>query len=116
MTEIATPSPIEAAATATTAPPAPTTTPSVDTAMATPAPTNDSNFLNSGGELDNNEKIQWVAITIFSIAMIALVYKAMYYKKSLAYLNSDNKAVNQKIEELEKNLKAVRGKEYEPIG
>lgn len=111
MTEVAATSPIEAAATMTSTPPVPTTE-----VAATPAPSSsDGNFMSSGGELNNNEKIQWVAIGIFSIAMIALVYKAMYYKKSLAYLNGDNKAVNRKIEELEKNLKAVRGAEYEPI-
>lgn len=112
MNEIATPSPIEAAA--VEAPSIAVASPETTSAPVSMSNT-ESSFSSTINNLDENEKIQWVAITIFSIAMIALVYKAMYYKKSLAYLNGDNKALNKKIEELEKNLKAVRGAEYEPI-
>ena len=97
---------IEAAAAATS----PTTAPVVDTTPSTPITTT----LESGGSF-NTDKIQWVAIGIFSLTMIALVYKAVYYKKAISFLNNDNKSTQTKLKELEQNVRAIRKDKYEQL-
>lgn len=110
---------IEAAATNTAtpaatpmaaAPAAATQTPAPE---ATPAPASSEKF-EEGGKV-SGDKIQWVAIGIFAITITALVYKAMYYRKAITLLGNDNAKTNKKLQELEKNLRAVRGDKYEGL-
>jgi hypothetical protein len=77
----------------------------------TPAPAPAESF-EDGGSV-SNEKIQWVAIGIFALTMIALGYKAMYYNKAIRNLGSINNNTTNKLKELEKNIRAVRGDKYE---
>jgi hypothetical protein len=100
---------IEAAAAATTPTPTTPTTPVADTTPSTPVTT-----FESGGSV-NTDKLQWVAIGIFSLTMIALVYKAVYYKKAISFLNNDNKSTQTKLKELEQNVRALRKEKYEQL-
>jgi hypothetical protein len=77
----------------------------------TPAPAPAESF-EDGGSV-SNDKIQWVAIGIFTLTMIALGYKAMYYNKAIRNLGSINNNTTNKLKELEKNIRAVRGDKYE---
>jgi hypothetical protein len=77
----------------------------------TPAPAPAESF-EDGGSV-SNDKIQWVAIGIFALTMIALGYKAMYYNKAIRNLGSINNNTTNKLKELEKNIRAVRGDKYE---
>lgn len=107
---------IEAAATSAPAPAAPTApaaapptpTPATETA---PAP---SSKYEEGGAI-SSDKIQWIAIGIFAITITALAYKAMYYRKAITLLGNDNAKTNKKLQELEKNLRAIRGDKYEGL-
>ena len=96
---------------ATATPPAAPTTPApenTDTTLAS------ATVMASGGEVQS-EKLQWLAIGIFSLTMIALVYKGMYYRKSISLLGKDNEKNDKKIKELEQNLRALRGAKYETM-
>ena len=77
----------------------------------TPAPAPAESF-EDGGSV-SNDKIQWVAIGIFTLTMIALGYKALYYNKAIRNLGSINNNTTNKLKELEKNIRAVRGDKYE---
>ena len=106
---------IEAAATGAATPaaspaPAAPTTPMTTPVAETPAPASDK--YEDGGKI-SSDKIQWVAIGIFAITITALVYKAMYYRKAITLLGNDNSKTNKKLQELEKNIRAVRGEKYE---
>jgi hypothetical protein len=80
-----------------------------------PAPeTHSTEKYSDGGQTDTNDKIQWVAIVIFAASIIAVSYKAIYYKKAIELLGADNKKTTKKLQELEANLRAVRGEKYEP--
>jgi len=89
--------------------PAPAAAPAAPEA-ATPAPT-----FADGGEMGSDEKIKWVAIAIFSITIIAVAYKAVYYKKAISLLGADQKRVDSKLKELEKNIRAIRKDNYETM-
>lgn len=106
---------IEAAATsaATPAPVAPAAPAATPTPTPAPEPAPSSKF-EEGGAI-SSEKIQWVAIGIFAITITALVYKAMYYRKAITLLGNDNTKTNKKLQELEKNIRAVRGDKYEGL-
>jgi len=93
--EIATPTPV-----ATTSP----------VAESVPAP-----VYADGGGVSNNDKIQWVAIAIFSISILAITYKAIYYNKAIKLLGNDQKRVDNKLKELEKNIRAIRKDNYETM-
>lgn len=99
-----------AAAPAPVAPAAPAATP---TPTPAPEPAPSSKF-EEGGAI-SSDKIQWVAIGIFAITITALVYKAMYYRKAITLLGNDNTKTNKKLQELEKNIRAVRGDKYEGL-
>ena len=100
---------IEAAATSATpaAPAAPTTTPAPEASAASETPK-----MEDGGKI-GTDKIQWVAIGIFSLAMVAVIYKAMFYRKAMMNLGTDNEKTTKKLKELEQNVRAVRGDKYE---
>lgn len=100
---------IEAAATSSTpaAPAAPTTTPAPEASAAPETPK-----MEDGGKI-SIDKIQWVAIGIFSLAMVAVIYKAMFYRKAMMNLGTDNEKTNKKLKELESNLRTLRGDKYE---
>lgn len=76
-----------------------------------PAPTT----FDDGGAIANTDKIQWVAIAIFSITIIAVAYKAIYYNKAIKLLGNDQKRVDNKLKELEKNIRALRKDNYETM-
>jgi len=88
--------------------------------IATPAPEipdttlASATVMASGGEVQS-EKLQWLAIGIFSLTMIALVYKTIYYRKAITLLGKDNDKNDKKIKELEQNLRALRGAKYETM-
>jgi hypothetical protein len=92
-----------------TSTPAPAPAPVVETPTPAPAP---AESFEDGGSV-SNDKIQWVAIGIFALTMIALGYKAMYYNKAIRNLGSINNNTTNKLKELEKNIRAVRGDKYE---
>lgn len=92
-----------------TSTPAPAPAPVVETPTPAPAP---AESFEDGGSI-KNERIQWVAIGIFALTMIALGYKAMYYNKAIRNLGSINNNTTNKLKELEKNIRAVRGDKYE---
>ena len=101
---------IEAAATTgtpTATPAAPTTTPAPEAAAAPETPK-----MEEGGKI-GTDKLQWVAIGIFSLTMVAVVYKAMFYRKAMMNLGNDNAKTTKKLKELEQNLRTVRGDKYE---
>ena len=89
--------------------PAPAPAPVAETPAPAPAP---AESFEEGGSI-KNEKIQWVAIGIFALTMIALGYKALYYNKAIRNLGSINNNTTNKLKELEKNIRAVRGDKYE---
>jgi hypothetical protein len=95
-------------ATANQTPPAPAATPAPAAETSTPEKYSD------GGQTDSSEKIQWIAIAIFAASIIAVSYKAIYYKRAIDLLGADNKKTTKKLQELEANLRAVRGEKYEP--
>jgi hypothetical protein len=103
--------PIEAAATATPSAPA---TPAAPAAPETAPAAAETPKMESGGMVDN-DKIQWVAIGIFSLTMIALVYKAVFYRKSIILLGTENKNTDKKLKELETNVRALRKDKYETL-
>ena len=92
-----------------TSTPAPAPAPVAETPTPAPAP---AESFEDGGSV-SNDKIQWVAIGIFALTMIALGYKAMYYNKAIRNLGSINNNTTNKLKELEKNIRAVRGDKYE---
>jgi hypothetical protein len=94
-----------------TSTPAPAPAPAVETPTPAPAPAPTESF-EEGGSI-KNEKIQWVAIGIFALTIIALGYKALYYNKAIRNLGSINTNTTTKLKELEKNIRAVRGDKYE---
>jgi len=101
---------IEAAAatgTPTATPAAPTTTPAPEAAAAP-----ETIKMEEAGKIDT-DKLQWVAIGIFSLTMVAVVYKAMFYRKAMMNLGNDNAKTTKKLKELEQNLRTVRGDKYE---
>lgn len=89
--------------------PAPAPAPVAETPAPAPAP---AESFEDGGSV-SNDKIQWVAIGIFTLTMIALGYKALYYNKAIRNLGSINNNTTNKLKELEKNIRAVRGDKYE---
>jgi hypothetical protein len=89
--------------------PAPAPAPVAETPAPAPAP---AESFEEGGSI-KNERIQWVAIGIFALTMIALGYKALYYNKAIRNLGSINNNTTNKLRELEKNIRAVRGDKYE---
>jgi hypothetical protein len=89
--------------------PAPAPAPVAETPAPAPAP---AESFEEGGSI-KNERIQWVAIGIFALTMIALGYKALYYNKAIRNLGSINNNTTNKLKELEKNIRAVRGDKYE---
>lgn len=99
---------------------APTNTATTPVTPAANAPeTNDTTLasatvMESGGEV-KTDKLQWLAIGIFSLTMIALVYKGMYYRKAISLLGKDNEKTDKKLKELEKNLRTLRGAKYETM-
>lgn len=97
---------IEAAATASAAPTAPAApAPEASAAPETPK-------MEEGGKI-STDKIQWVAIGIFSLAMVAVVYKAMFYRKAMMNIGAENEKTTKKLKELETNLRTLRGDKYE---
>lgn len=92
-------------------PPAQVTLPETPTSETSPAA---SDKFENGGAL-SGEKIQWVAIGIFTITIVALVYKAMYYRKAMTLLSSNSSKTDKKLQELEKNIRAVRRDKYEAV-
>jgi hypothetical protein len=92
-----------------TSTPAPAPAPVAETPAPAPAP---AESFEEGGSI-KNERIQWVAIGIFALTMIALGYKALYYNKAIRNLGSINNNTTNKLKELEKNIRAVRGDKYE---
>jgi hypothetical protein len=101
---------IEAAAatgTPTATPAAPTTTPAPEAAAAP-----ETTKMEEGGKI-GTDKLQWVAIGIFSLTMVAVVYKAMFYRKAMMNLGNDDAKTTKKLKELEQNLRTVRGDKYE---
>jgi hypothetical protein len=89
----------------------PTPAPAPVVQEVAPAPTT----FDDGGAMANNDKIQWVAIAIFSITIIAVTYKAIYYNKAIKLLGNDQKRVDNKLKELEKNIRAIRKDNYETM-
>jgi hypothetical protein len=89
--------------------PAPAPAPVAETPAPAPAP---AESFEEGGSI-KNERIQWVAIGIFALTMIALGYKALYYNKAIRNLGSINNNTTNKLKELEKNIRALRGDKYE---
>lgn len=87
----------------------PTATPT-PAAAPEPAPT-----YAGGGEMMSDEKIKWVAIAIFSVTILAVAYKAIYYKKAITLLGADQKRVDNKLKELELNVRAIRQDKYETM-
>jgi len=47
--------------------------------------------------------------------MIALVYKAVFYRKSISLLGAENKSTDKKLKELETNVRALRKDKYETL-
>jgi hypothetical protein len=92
-----------------TSTPAPAPAPVVETPSPAPAP---AESFEDGGSI-KNERIQWVAIGIFALTIIALGYKALYYNKAIRNLGSINNNTTSKLKELEKNIRALRGDKYE---
>jgi hypothetical protein len=92
-----------------TSTPAPAPAPVAETPAPAPAP---AESFEEGGSI-KNERIQWVAIGIFALTMIALGYKALYYNKAIRNLGSINNNTTNKLKELEKNIRALRGDKYE---
>lgn len=88
----------------------PAPAPVVEAPAPAPAPVAES--FEDGGSL-KSEKIQWVAIGIFALTIIALGYKALYYNKAIRNLGATNANTTKKMKELEQNLRAVRGDKYE---
>lgn len=89
----------------------PTPAPAPVVQEATPTPTT----FDDGGVMGNNDKIQWVAIAIFSVTIIAITYKAIYYNKAIKLLGNDHKKIDTKLKELEKNVRAIRKDNYETM-
>jgi len=86
------------------------TAPPVTPEASTPAP-----VFAEGGEMGTDEKIKWVAVAIFSITILAVAYKAIYYKKAINLLGADQKRVDNKLKELELNVRAIRKDNYETV-
>lgn len=76
-----------------------------------PAPAPAESFA-EGGSI-SGEKIQWAAVGIFALTLIALGYKALYYNKAIKNLGATNNNTTKKMNELEKNIRALRGDKYE---
>lgn len=98
-----------------------TSTPPAPAPAAAPAPapaaapaTPPAEAFEDGGSI-GSDKIQWVAIGIFALTMIALGYKALYYNKAIRNLGATNNNTTKKMNELEKNIRAVRGDKYETV-
>lgn len=97
-----------------TPPAAPPTVQSTTPPPASPpvqAPVPEGNYATGGTFSDG--KIQWVAIGIFAISILGLAYKAIYYQRKIAKLGHTEEGLKNKIAELEKNIRAVRGDKYE---
>ena len=92
--------------------PAPVAAPATPAPEAPAAPAAES--FEDGGAIQS-DKIQWVAIGIFALTMIALGYKALYYNKAIKNLGASNNNTTKKLNELEKNIRAVRGDKYETV-
>jgi hypothetical protein len=102
--------------------PQPTPTPEISTPTPAPVTTGEASqpiastpTFEEGGSVSNNDKIQWVAIAIFSISILAITYKAIYYNKAIKLLGNDQKRVDSKLKELEKNLRTIRKDNYETM-
>jgi hypothetical protein len=110
---------IETAATGST--PAPQSNPAtppaetINLSSQAPAETVNEHAKYEDGGKTEDAKVQWVAITIFTITIVALVYKAMYYRKAMTLIGSSGEKTDKKIQELEKNIRAVRRDKYESI-
>lgn len=112
MTKQAIETAMEAAPTSTAS-----TTPTATAAPAPEAPDTtlaSATIMESGGEV-KTDKLQWLAIGIFSLTLIALVYKGMYYRKAISLLGKDNEKTDKKLKELEQNLRTLRGAKYETM-
>jgi hypothetical protein len=46
---------------------------------------------------------------------LAVAYKAIYYKKAINLLGADQKRVDNKLKELELNVRAIRKDNYETV-
>jgi len=90
-----------------TSTPAPAPAPVVET----PATASAESFA-EGGSI-SGDKIQWAAVGIFALTLIALGYKALYYNKAIKNLGATNNNTTKKMNELEKNIRALRGDKYE---
>lgn len=112
MTKQAIETAMEAAPTNTASTPA--ATPASPAPEATDTTLASATVMESGGEV-KTDKLQWLAIGIFSLTMIALVYKGMYYRKAISLLGKDNEKTDKKLKELEKNLRTLRGAKYETM-
>lgn len=112
MTKQAIETAMEAASTNTASTPA--ATPASPAPEATDTTLASATVMESGGEV-KTDKLQWLAIGIFSLTMIALVYKGMYYRKAITLLGKDNEKTDKKLKELEKNLRTLRGAKYETM-
>jgi hypothetical protein len=91
--------------------PAPVPVPEAPTPASTPAPAPAESF-EEGGSI-SGDKIQWAAVGIFALTLIALGYKALYYNKAIKNLGATNNNTTKKMNELEKNIRALRGDKYE---
>lgn len=89
--------------------PAPAPAPVVETPTPAPAP---AESFEEGGSI-SGDKIQWAAVGIFALTLIALGYKALYYNKAIKNLGATNNNTTKKMNELEKNIRALRGDKYE---
>jgi hypothetical protein len=110
---------IETAATGSTpTPQANPATPPAETinlsSQAPSTPPNEQAKYEDGGKTEDG-KIQWVAIGIFTLTIVSLVYKAMYYRKAMTLIGSSGEKTDKKMQELEKNIRAVRRDKYESI-
>ena len=92
-----------------TSTPAPAPAPVVETPTPAPAP---AESFEEGGSI-SGDKIQWAAVGIFALTLIALGYKALYYNKAIKNLGATNNNTTKKMNELEKNIRALRGDKYE---
>ena len=89
--------------------PTPAPAPVVETPTPAPAP---AESFEEGGSI-SGDKIQWAAVGIFALTLIALGYKALYYNKAIKNLGATNNNTTKKMNELEKNIRALRGDKYE---
>jgi hypothetical protein len=105
---------IETAAAGSQTPAAPET-PAAPAAPEQSAPAQQTpHIMESGGEV-SDQKIQWAAVGIFALTIIALAYKAIYYRKATTLIGGSDEKIDKKLKELESNIRAVRKDKYESV-